>query len=322
MSLIQHEVDEKSPHWMDFYVNYQQFINKTEIRPNRTLAVLNIPHKNINAPYAFFIHGSCARMGQFESLIKDLSLKFNVIAFDRIGCGISDKPKPYKSYHDINIFTDLCTIFQTYIPQSSPLQNKKHEILIISHSFGCLQAIKLLSKFGNGSNYNYLVKAVILIGPPSLVLGQPLPFIATTIFSLPHVVLDYISPYLSASFRNSAIHSNSKAVNDLELTFSGWNPSFMFASFYKQIIPCTDKEFETYCGYKINTMVVHGKYDKLCSMKTMKGIMDKLNKYKRNNQDCLQELTIVENASHQSMQEQPKIVLDAIGQFWSKCFAH
>eukprot|EP00483_Globobulimina_turgida_P008051 UN08067 len=110
-SLSEHKVDDTSPHWMDFYVAYKQYIGMAEIRAGRKLAVLHIAHKNMKAPYAFFIHGACARMSQFEQLIKNLALTCNIIAFDRIGCGISDKPKRYHAYDDTNIFADLCALF-------------------------------------------------------------------------------------------------------------------------------------------------------------------------------------------------------------------
>ena len=109
--LTEHVVNEDNPHWRDFYCHYQQFIDIIEIRHNRKLAVLNIACQDKDAPYAFFVHGACARMAQFEGLIQNLSNKFNIIAFDRIGCGYSHKPKEYISYNDTNIFIDLCLLF-------------------------------------------------------------------------------------------------------------------------------------------------------------------------------------------------------------------
>ena len=267
MSFTEHEVNKGAPHWRDFYSHYQQYIELIEIRKARKLAVLNMHCKG--KPYVFFIHGACARMSQFEELIQNLSTNFSIIAFDRIGCGYSQKPQQYPSYNDINIFMDLCLLFQKYLPQSSLLQNTKHEILIIAHSFGCLQTIRLLSKFGNSSNYNYLVRSVVLIAPAaSLILGkQSMPWIIKRIFSLPHCILQYLSPYLAASFRKSAIHSSSKHIEELELTFAGYNKPFMYSSFYLQMKPCNDQQFKLFTNYNINTLIIHGKYDKIVKLK-------------------------------------------------------
>ena len=43
---------------------------------------------------------------------------------------MSTKPTEYEAYHDVQIFADLCAIFEQYIPQSSTLQNTEHEIMI------------------------------------------------------------------------------------------------------------------------------------------------------------------------------------------------
>merc|ERR1719249_86197 len=122
---------------MDFYCRYDSHIEVVEIRPHREIAILQIPSadQSTTAPTAFFIHGSCARMGQFESLIEALSPSFHIIAFDRIGCGMSSKPTEFEAYHDVQIFADLCAIFEQFIPQSSALQNTENKIMIIGHSF-------------------------------------------------------------------------------------------------------------------------------------------------------------------------------------------
>ena len=310
-------ITNSNPHWKDFYSEYERYISMVEIRPNRKLAVLNIVNQNKNNPFVFFIHGACARMSQFESLIKALSPKFNIIAFDRIGCGYSSKPTEYSSYNDISIFLDLCALFENYIPQSSI--HHKHEILIISHSFGCSQTIKLLSKFSNSSVYNYDVKSVILIGAASLILGKNLPLFTTSLFSLPHWILEYLSSALAKGFRTKGIHPNAKKVNELEKTFAGVNPPYMYTAFYLQIIPCSDMEFKTFCKSGINTMIIHGIDDGIVSIKNAKTLFNKLNKYHDENKNYLVQFSSIKEASHQVMQEKPQIVYDIIDNFWSKC---
>ena len=320
MSLTDHKVNEEQPHWKDFYCNNEEYIEIVEIRKNRKLAVLNIRCRdNDNAPYIFFIHGACARMSQFEGLIKNLSPKFNIIAFDRIGCGLSHKPKEYDTYNDSNIFIDLCLLFEKYLPQSSSLINKKHEILIISHSFGCQQTIKLLSKFGNSSNYNYLIRSVVLIGPPSLILGKSMPWMLKKLFSLPHWILDYLSPSLSASFRKNAIHSSSTHIHDLELTFAGHNKPFMFSSFYLQIEPCNDTQLQSFANFNVNTLIINGQHDKITTIKHAQQLVEKLEICRsQQNKENLIELKIIQDTSHQCMQEKPDKVTDFIMQFWDK----
>ena len=70
-SFAEHKIDEANPHWMDFYSRYEANIDMVAVhstRPDRKLAILEIPNENLDAPYAFFIHGSCARMGLFHSI--------------------------------------------------------------------------------------------------------------------------------------------------------------------------------------------------------------------------------------------------------------
>ena len=320
MASTEHKVDDHNPHWLDFYSRNDKHIKMIQIRPNRKIAVLHIPHKDSNAPYAFFIHGSCARMGQFEALIADLRPKFHIIAFDRIGCGISAKPTAYETYSSVNIFGDLCAIFKKYIPQSSSLQHSHHSITLIGHSFGCLQAIKLLAKYGNAPHYNYLIKSVILIGAPSLCLGEKLPFVARALFSLPYWFLEKLSPSLSEGFRKNAIHSDSHHVHAVEESFSGHNKAFMFSAFYSQIIPCKEEVLETFCSHGMNVLIIHGEHDKIVPVKHGQDLFDKMRecqgKKKKNN---LIEIEIVSGVSHQCMQEDPERVLKLMTYFWDKC---
>eukprot|EP01084_Bolivina_argentea_P164771 286406_1 len=160
----QHKIDPSQLHWKDFYVEYEAHISIVEVRKDRKLAMLNLPHKDKDAPFAFFIHGACARMGQFKALIKYLSQSFNIVAFDRIGCGYSDRPNQDNAYNGQPIFLDLCALFQTYAPV-------KKQILIISHSFGCSQSIRLYSKYGDASTYEYNIRSIVLMAPHPFILG-------------------------------------------------------------------------------------------------------------------------------------------------------
>ena len=315
-----HKIDKNKPHWMDFYARNEQNIKMVEIKPKRHIAVLELPRKDIkNASYAFFIHGSCARMGQFDSLIEQLAPNFHIVAFDRIGCGVSDKPVAYDTYSAANIFYDLCALFTSYIPQSSTLQNKRHAITIIGHSFGCLQAMKLVAKYGKHPNHNYLLDSVILIGAPSLCIGDNLPLVARGLFSLPYWLLDRLSPSLSDGFRKNGIHADSKSVHALEETFAGHNKPFMFAVFYSQIVPCSEEEFEAFCAAGVNVLVVHGESDKIVPVKQGEDLLKKMKASKARKLDNLVEFEVMSGVSHQCMQEDPKTLLQILEAFWTKC---
>lgn len=255
--------------------------------------------------------------GQFESLIELLSPSFHIIAFDRIGCGMSSKPTEFEAYHDVQIFADLCAIFERYIPQSSTLQDTKHEIMIIGHSFGCCQTVKLMAKYGQSPDHNFLVRAAILIGPPALILGHPMPWMPWAIFSLPHFILERMSSGLSASFRKSAIAPDSKKVHDLEETFAGWNKPSMYTSFYLQIDPVTEEQLKAFCQCGINTMVLHGAGDGLVSLDSINTLVDKMKEHREEEQmQNLVNMEVISKASHQCMQEDPLYVSKAIEQIW------
>ena len=160
-----------------------------EVRPNRKLCILNIPSLAKKKNYAFFTLGINARMSQFESQIEQFkSMDYNIIAFDRIGCGYSDKPLTPESYRESEIFADLCKIWSDYIPQTSKLTNDISNIIIIGHSYGTLQTMRLLNKYHlNSSTYGYNISGVILLGciPFMNMDLLQMGFIAGMIFKLP-----------------------------------------------------------------------------------------------------------------------------------------
>eukprot|EP01084_Bolivina_argentea_P126764 224372_1 len=305
----EHKIDPNKIHWKDFYTQYKAYITIDEIRKNRKLAVLSIQHKNKNAPFVFLIHGACARMGQFKSLIEHLSNNFNIIAFDRIGCGYSNKPKEATQYKGAEIFFDLCALFEKYIPQQK-------NILIIAHSFGCSQATRLYAKYGNYSVYKYNIQSIILLAAHPFILGENIPITIKGVMSLPNFALNYMGASMSATFREKAIYSKSKKVLDEELTYANINPPFMYSSFYLGIIPCSDNEFKIFCKNGVNVMVIHGKYDQMVTLENSQNVVKKFKDLL--DKKYLLQFEIIDNCSHQIMQEQPDIVHKFVDGFWTK----
>ena len=82
-------------------------ISKIFVRPNRKICIY-YKDFGFDKPLLFFIHGSCARMGQFEEQIKFFESKklFTILAYDQFGCGKSDKPKNWNAYSAKNLLQD------------------------------------------------------------------------------------------------------------------------------------------------------------------------------------------------------------------------
>lgn len=75
----------------------------------------------------FFIHGSMGSLTMFSSIIEAYEGKVNIVAYDTMGCGQSDKPDLRAEYSTKSLTSHAVEIFETF----STVRN-----ILIGHSYG------------------------------------------------------------------------------------------------------------------------------------------------------------------------------------------
>jgi pimeloyl-ACP methyl ester carboxylesterase len=96
---------------------------------------LNIRHikSTVNSDITlFFIHGSMGSLTMYSSIIKSYEGKVNIVAYDTMGCGLSDKPELKTEYSTHSLTKYAVEIFEKY----STAKN-----ILIGHSYGYFTCI-------------------------------------------------------------------------------------------------------------------------------------------------------------------------------------
>jgi pimeloyl-ACP methyl ester carboxylesterase len=83
----------------------------------------------------FFIHGSMGSLTMYSSLIEKYEGKVNIVAYDTMGCGLSDKPKLKTEYSTQALTKYAVEIFETF----STTKN-----VLIGHSYGTAQIARYI----------------------------------------------------------------------------------------------------------------------------------------------------------------------------------
>ena len=92
-------------------------------------------------PVLLFVHGSMARLGQYNALMKLAEAQdYTYVAYDQYGMGRSPKPEgPANAYHTEQLVQDLLGVYQ-YTCDTYP----NRPIVVVGHSYGCCLTLKLL----------------------------------------------------------------------------------------------------------------------------------------------------------------------------------
>lgn len=258
-----------------------------ELRPGRKCYLLQY---SAPSPITlFFIHGAGGRTEQWREQIKFFQNKFNLVAFDFLGLGKSDKPKPTPSNPDIYSFhefsNDLQIIFDRY-------QTEKN--IILGHSYG-----GALATYLTATNPSAIEK---------LVLSSPLPllpkFKINKMFDLPIFILEWIQPYLTKIFMRLAYHPNTdRELIKSEIIASNTNSMYAMKAITMalQNIPQIDlKQIQQ------PTLVILSKED---------GVVPAQQSFDYYRQLPNVEFKYISNAKHMSILEQPDVVNQYIEKF-------
>lgn len=186
----------------------ESFHGLMEVRPHRKLHVNYI--NNHQKTTLFFLHGAGGRSDQFRQQIEFFKGRYNILSFDYLGHGNSEKPKPPANanpYSFKNLYLDIETLFNKFA-------NEKN--VVIGHSYGGALATNLV--------LHHPVNQLILLSPTTL---QPKPTIGG-VFYLPIFMLELFRPIISKNFAYLAFHPNTdSSLIEYELEMAKKNPMYM-----------------------------------------------------------------------------------------------
>ena len=128
-----------------------------EREPGRRLLVLRSRTADESRPWLFFLHGAMAGAFTFEQILPDLAARYNVVAYDALGCGQSQKPKEADAYATSELIKDMTTVFDTYIPT-----NRTRSTVVVGHSYGVAQAARLVAYLKREDRVDQLLGIVLM----------------------------------------------------------------------------------------------------------------------------------------------------------------
>ena len=162
---------------------------------------LNVFHSKCTADSSdqhttiFFIHGSMGSLTHFSDIIISFQGRVNIVAYDTIGCGGSDKPHDYEEYSTQSLTNNAIEIFDQFCTAKN---------ILVGHSYGTAQIARLCSnsdKLQSGSA-NASISGIVLLGTiDCLPNGGSSAF---SVFALPLFVLKPMQSWMSKAYTNMA----------------------------------------------------------------------------------------------------------------------
>ena len=301
-----------------------------EIRNGRCLRTLQLRSstRGTSKGIVFLVHGSMARLSQFENQIYYFQKHgYDILAYDYYGMGRSPKTSTNPNDYSTKEHTkDLIQMYKHFFLNST--DNITYDLVgkplhIVGHSFGCSQVLRLIHYIlseSEGMQTN--LRSVILLGsglPSTTKMTQ-----MRRVFSLPLFVLRLMHPLLSAGFKERALHpltvkgketGNEEHIKLLKFSeaTSGANPMHVVKPFYtqmKQIDELTARSVAKMCKESnINILMATGEVDQLTTVESCQELA------RTWLAQAKPEVTIIPFASHQCMQEKPEVVNDLIMEF-------
>ena len=289
-----------------------------DVRPSRTLCVLHHPGSKAKKGLVFFVHGSMARLSQYTAQISHFrSAGFEVVAYDYYGCGRSPKPAT-GAYTTAAHLADLVAIFTRFANRPD---GRRLPVLLVGHSFGCHQVLRLLENALTSGNELDLRVCLLGAGTPSAGRAKTM----RRLFSLPLFALRLLHPVLSAGFRKRALHASTVAAESappgtrneahaqllhLADATSGSNPMHVVQPFYTTLSFITRAQARRVAALAaaagVPIVAVNGVADKLTTVAAARELVEAW----LDGADT--SFRAVDGASHQVMQEQPDIVNEVL----------
>jgi len=276
-----------------------------ELRPGRRVRLLQ--HKASDAKASLlFCHGSMASMLQYRANIEYAMSRgdVNILAYDWLGCGGSEKPRDWDAYSTPNLLLDLEAAYCRLI-KDAPLGTP---CIVISHSFGTSLATQFDAETRSAiaaDIFESSLGSALLPPPTALCLMAPSDGECfgseMSVFMLPEFALRGLQPSMTASFAKAALHPDaSEAVRKETLSISEANEMHVCKAFYRQWSwrdPVTAK-----CAGP--ALCIHGDSDGLIPVENARKAASQLGQ---------SAFHVIASASHQVMSEQPEATNALLG---------
>lgn len=151
----------------------------------------------------FFIHGSMGSLTHFSDLIIAFEGRVNIVAYDTMGCGGSDKPHDGLEYSTKALTANAIEIFDLFCTAKN---------ILVGHSYGTSQVARLCSHANKRQldRVNTSISGVVLLGTiDSLPKGGSSAF---SIFALPLFVLKPLQSWMSKAYVDMAFSAYSDPI--------------------------------------------------------------------------------------------------------------
>jgi pimeloyl-ACP methyl ester carboxylesterase len=271
-----------------------------------------------------FVHGTCASSAQFNSLLVALdellqtklkddqekendnvgTIKLRTVRivchlYDAISCGSSPFVQNWDAYHTEESIQDLHAILER-----RKIDTRAMPTILVGHSYAPTILIRYLSTIVSETNDMGIKGCTFLSSAMSGELN-PIPNGGHPIFSLPVFVLRCLQPMLNKAFLKLAYHPNTsiRLIEEAQASNSQ-NNMYMAKAFHVHQQWATKEECAAL--HEIPVLVIHGKDDKVLPNEAGMCLADAVR---------ANEFVIVEETSHQVMQEKPNEVAKHILKF-------
>ena len=207
------------------------------------------PENNMCKATIFFFHGSMATYQQFNDIINGLKDygSCNIVAYDALGCGNSEKPTDIDCYSTNSMLKDALVIVEKYATAMN---------ILVGHSYGSSLVARLCHHYKQTKNdiMYASIKGLILLGTT-----DSLPNGGHPIFQLPICLLNLIQSYLSNTFIELAFSPNTdKVIKMKSLAMSSSNKMYVCRAFYQQFEWATIDDWNSIISFPI--LICQGMY--------------------------------------------------------------
>jgi pimeloyl-ACP methyl ester carboxylesterase len=321
-------------------------MQRIEIRAGRVISLLHLqrPDPNSNETFhsditMFFYHGAMASWTQFEDLIVYYRNRFNIVAYDALGCGNSDKPVDPLIWGDSHytsdqLMHDAVAVFAAFATERN---------ILVGHSFGSAIVARVARSIQKSlkSRPRKVSDAVEVAEPEavrslasarifhpqvvaSILLGTHLapPLARHPVFFLPVFILDVIQDMLTDQFVELAFSPQTSS--DIKAQCRGTsqkNSMHVTKSFYSNFGWAKEKDWATLAQHPV--CVCQGKDDLLTPIDGSAELFRMIVKNAPMNSENGKTnnlYEVFEGAGHQIMQEKPEELIRVINSFLSeKC---
>lgn len=287
-----------------------------EIRPGRRVHFRKVLLGN-KPPTVVLVclHGTCAASAQYNRLLEALqqqqepanTTSMVCYLYDAIGCGQSPKKKEWSAYHTDEAVLDLEAVVENHVEETDlPL-------VLVGHSYAPTILLRYLNRHSSKNDTKHPNKICGLILLSSALKGGPLKMTnhdgGHPIFYLPVCLLNCLEPTMTREFMTMAYHEETDDSLKSEAQQANSANDMGVAKAYHRHHQWASVAEAQAAALHLPTLVIHGKSDGVVPLTGGQHLSDVVK---------ADEFLVVEKASHQVMEEQPKEVAKAMQQYLNR----